>query len=177
MADTDHGDRGFLGRWSERKLRAAREPEPNAEASGPDSAMPSKPTREEPKAVLTDADMPPLDRLDGHSDYSAFFSEGVSESLRRKALSKLFHSPHLNVTDGLDDYAEDFTTFTPLGDLMTADLRHRLEATAGRLLDGYRDGVPAEGQEPADRSEPDVASATEDAAPPPKAPPVKEAEG
>jgi len=56
-----------------------------------------------------------------------FFAEGVSESLRRIALRKIFHLEKYNIRDGLDDYAEDYTRFQPLGDIMTADLRLRVE--------------------------------------------------
>jgi hypothetical protein len=65
--------------------------------------------------------------LDEHSNLGAYFAEGVSESLRRSALRKIFHLQKYNVCDGLDDYAEDYTHFQPLGDIMTADLRLRLE--------------------------------------------------
>ena len=41
----------------------------------------------------------------------------VSDELRRSALRKLFGLPRFNFCDGLDDYAEDFTRFEPLGDL------------------------------------------------------------
>jgi hypothetical protein len=79
--------------------------------------------------------MPPLDSLDGFADYSAFLSPGVSADLRRRALAQLFHSPHLNVTDGLSEFAEDYTRFEPLGDLVTAEMRHRLDLAAQRLAE------------------------------------------
>lgn len=85
---------------------------------------------EERPVLLTDADMPPLDSLGPDSDYSGFLSRGVSRSLRRQALRRLFSSPHLNVVDGLDDYAEDFTGLAPLGDVVTAEMRYRLEQAA-----------------------------------------------
>ncbi|MCZ6732230.1 MAG: hypothetical protein O7B27_06725, partial [Gammaproteobacteria bacterium] len=31
------------------------------------------------------------------------------------------------IRDGLDDYDEDFTVFEPLGDTITADMRHQME--------------------------------------------------
>ena len=87
--------------------------------------------------------MPPLDSLDGHSDYSGFLSRGVSAALRRQALTQLFHSPHLNLTDGLDDFAEDYTSFEAMGDLMTADMRHQIEVAARRLANRAEEGVDA----------------------------------
>lgn len=137
MAEAERPDPGFLSRWSERKLQTRRGALPPEAASEPlpeVEAEDLRVTKEASEPVLTDADMPPLESLDAHSDYSGFLSRGVSEALRRKALSKLFRSAHLNVTDGLDDYAEDFTKFAPLGDVVTADMRHRIEQAAKRLL-------------------------------------------
>jgi hypothetical protein len=84
------------------------------------------------KPVLTDADMPALDTLDEHSDFSGFLSPGVSDSLRKLALRKLFSSAGFNIRDGLDDYDEDFTSFTPLGDIVTSDMKHRAEVAEER---------------------------------------------
>ncbi len=69
--------------------------------------------------------MPDIDSLDDDSDYSGFLSPGVSEALRKQALRRMFHSAAFNVCDGLDDYDEDFTSFEKLGDIVTADMRHR----------------------------------------------------
>lgn len=83
--------------------------------------------------ALSDADMPPLESLDEHSDYSGFLSSGVSEKLRKRALRKLFHLDVYNLTDGLDDYAEDYTKFAALGDILTADLRLMRQREADAL--------------------------------------------
>jgi len=79
---------------------------------------------------VSDEDAPPLDSLGPDSDYSDFLSRNVSPKLRREALRKLFSSAKFNVTDGLDDYAEDFTRHTPLGDIVTAEMRARLGTLA-----------------------------------------------
>lgn len=126
--DTDQ-EGGFLNRWSKRKEQARsgspQEPEAQPEP-GPEADQSSK------EPVKSDADMPPLDTINERSDVSEFFSPGVSEALRNAALRKLFHSPAFNVTDGLDDYAEDFRTFAPLGNLITADMRHQMELAEER---------------------------------------------
>ena len=106
----------FVARWSRRKSEAAESAEG---ADGPDEAhsgcdLGPRPTVGEAPVELTDADMPPLASLGPDSDYSGFLSPGVSEELRRLALRKLFHSPIFNVTDGLDDYDDDFTSFEVL---------------------------------------------------------------
>jgi len=120
----------FLHRWSRRKRGVAAE-----EAAVEESpAVPVAPEAEA-KAELTDADMPPLETLDENADYSGFFSPKVSEELRQLALQQLFRNACFNVCDGLDDYAEDFTQFETLGDVITSDMRHRLQREAERLAE------------------------------------------
>ena len=117
----------FLQRWSRRKAQARHELEPPAEtATGP---PPEKVENDDaaPAPVLTDDDMPALDTLNEASDVSGFMSPGVSEKLRRAALRKVFSMAVYNVRDGLDDYDDDFTAFEPLGDTVTADMKHRQE--------------------------------------------------
>ncbi len=118
------GDESGLARWSRRKAmaRAAQVPATPvpAEDSGPPAVVESAPEK-------TDADMPPIESLHPGSDYAAFLSPKVSEKLRRMALRKLFQLPQFNFRDGLDDYAEDYRNFAPLGDIITADMRHRME--------------------------------------------------
>ncbi|MEZ5585204.1 MAG: DUF3306 domain-containing protein [Candidatus Competibacteraceae bacterium] len=120
------GDESFFRRWSTRKQQAAAQPSIK-ESEAVDTAQPAPSSPE-----LTDADMPPLESLDEKSDYSAFFSPKVSAELKRLALRKLFHSAKFNVTDGLDDYADDFTQFAALGDVITQDMRHMMEVIAKR---------------------------------------------
>lgn len=69
---------------------------------------------EEPQKELTDEDMPPIEELDEHSDFSQFMSPGVSEGLRRLALRKLFGLPQFDIRDGLNDYDDDFSNMKPL---------------------------------------------------------------
>lgn len=128
---TETEDEGFLGRWARRKEESRRGERPEAEE---DASLPAAPQDEaadpEPQVeqrVLTDADMPDVESLGPKSDVSAFFSPGVSQALRRKALRRLFHTPRFNVKDGLDDYDEDYTVYQPLGDTITSELR-RLQA-------------------------------------------------
>jgi hypothetical protein len=143
VADDEEVGKAFLERWSARKLRA-REPVEPAAPAGPELRAPAADSEEaEEGSFPTDADMPPLESLGDRSDYSGFLSPGVSEALRRRALSKLFHSPRLNLVDGLDDYAEDFASFVPLGDIVTADMRHRMEQAAKRMLADAQDAGDA----------------------------------
>ncbi len=136
-------DDGFVSRWSRLKQAAAAPAEPVAEP-----VAGQLPAEREP-APLTDADMPPLESLDESSDYSGFLSEQVSEVLRRQALRKLFHLESFNVCDGLDDYADDFTSFTKLGDIITADMRHQMAMAEERLKAALQSEGEADEAEPA----------------------------
>lgn len=133
-----------LSRWSRRKLEAEKgiqpsdldppvdiETEPSAPAAG-----------SETKPVLTDADMPDIESLDADSDFSGFMSEGVSDELRNLALRKLFRAPVFNIRDGLDEYDEDYTSFEKLGDIVTSDMKHRIEMEEQKL----REKLAAEGE-------------------------------
>jgi Zn-dependent M28 family amino/carboxypeptidase len=153
MSSNDYDEQeGFLARWSRRKARSLRgeelpEPEPGADeeeaaqASGtadatPDeveeaAAVPDTETADaEPEAL---PELPSLDSLGADSDYSAFMREGVPSDLRQKALRKLFHSPKFNIRDGLDDYDWDMSSPAPLGDIITAEMRYRVERELKRL--------------------------------------------
>ena len=106
-------DEGLYSRWSRRK-KSAREPgddigeeEGSAMVEESEQAIDAE-AAEEP--VKTDADMPPIDSIDENTNIQDFFSPGVSETLRKAALRKLFHLPIFNIVDGLDDYDDDFLT-------------------------------------------------------------------
>ncbi|MBT8104152.1 MAG: DUF3306 domain-containing protein, partial [Woeseiaceae bacterium] len=82
----------------------------------------------------TTPELPPIESLGEDSDYRAFLADNVPADLQRKALRKLFQSPKFNVRDGLDDYDLDFTSPEPLGDIVTAEMRHRLRQEFERML-------------------------------------------
>lgn len=147
-------DQSFLSRWSKRKSEAERQQAPVETTPPPDEEGPAWPE---------DADMPPLETLTEESDFRGFLSPRVSSSLRRLALRKLFHSATFNVCDGLDDYDEDFRTFAALGEVVTAEMRHRLEIEAKRLAEGEH-----ETEEPASKTDPDASTALAAQAPEPE---------
>ena len=89
--------------------------------------------REPLAKILTDEDMPDIKTLTPDSDYTDFLSPGVSETLRKLALRKLFHCEAFNICDGLDDYDDDFTQFKKLGDIVTSDMKHQIELKAQRM--------------------------------------------
>jgi ferredoxin len=75
-------------------------------------------------------DLPALDEITADTDVSMFMAGHVDEELRREALRKLFRTARFNRCDGLDDYCEDYNSFESLGDVVTADMRHRVERLA-----------------------------------------------
>jgi len=137
-------DEGFAGRWSRLKRQSG-------ESSVGVTPVARQPEIEqsEPQPEPTDQDMPALDSLTADSDFSPFLSPKVSESLRRLALRKLFHGDAFNVCDGLDDYAEDFTHFSSLGSVVTADMKHQLQ----RLLDKEKQEAEAKKKPEAEAEE------------------------
>ena len=164
----------FLTRWSRRKALARKGEEleepaadsddaplpPEAEA-GQDVAPPEQRELQEPReedaaAEEEAAELPPLESLGEDSDYSAFMREGVPADLKQDALRKLFHSPKFNIRDGLDDYDLDFTNPEPLGDIVTAEMRYRIEQELKRLA-----GLDEDEEIPEDESAVAAADAAE----------------
>lgn len=138
----------FLERWSRRKGGATDAEEAGSIMAGPEAAALREAEAETPP--LADADMPPIESLGDDDDYSDFLSDGVSESLRQAALRRLFRSAKFNVTDGLDDYAEDFTTFAPLGNIVTADMKHRAQQLLDKLAEDAEENAGTRGERIAD---------------------------
>jgi hypothetical protein len=143
MSESGSGDgaetgENFVERWSRLK-KQAREgvaPPGTVPATGTSATPAARP--DEASAAAPAVELPDLAQLDQDSDYSAFLTPGVDAGLRRRALRQLFSSPKFNVFDGLDTYRDDFRNFTPLGDLVTADMRHhaeRLAREASKALD------------------------------------------
>jgi Protein of unknown function (DUF3306) len=106
-----------LARWSRLKRESARETD--APKPAPNSAAPAQPAAE-PRAP----DLPPVDQLTPDSDFSGFMDPRVDERLRRLALKKLFSDPRLNVVDGLDDFAEDYSLLEDVSQELVAKLEH-----------------------------------------------------
>ncbi len=127
-------DKGLFSRWSARKQQVQQEqealdkqasehpladsteatsdvhavqPTPDLSATAPNTAVATESAEAEPQ--LTDEDMPDVEAIDGNSNVSAFFSEGVSEKLRKQALKAMFLKPEFNIRDGMDDYDLDYT--------------------------------------------------------------------
>ncbi len=140
--DKESHESSLLQRWAERKARVTEEEQLPTPVTAPPSEL-----QEEPEPTP----LPSLESLDENSDYRGFLAPEVSEELHRLALRKLFRSPRFQVLDGLNDYDEDYTSFAPLGDLITHEMRRKIEAEAKRLAEN----------ETADSAEQEVSPVTE----------------
>jgi len=132
---------GFASRWSRRKQEVANETavEDLPEIVGDTEVIVDEETLAEQKLeklnALTDEDMPDIETLNEDSDFSGFMSTGVSETLRKMALQKLFHGKTYNIRDGLDEYDGDYTSFEKLDpSVITCDMKHMIEVEAKKLL-------------------------------------------
>ncbi len=159
---------GVLKRWSRRKARSGETPDTHASQAGEHPETVAGPGGETPspddrapdagaaEPVKTDEDMPDLESINDASDMRDFFSPGVSEQLRNQALRRLFRTARFNVIDPLDDYNEDFRNFELLGDLVTSDMRHRMD------MDEQRRKEAAEADDASREAEPADAASVED---------------
>jgi hypothetical protein len=165
-------DESPLRRWSRRKHAAREQPAADQHAAEPDAEQrtdtaATSEAAEQPAASgtdeVTDADVPPVESLTPDSDFSDFMSPKVSESLRRTALRKLFGLPQFNVRDGLDDYDDDYTQFSSLGDTVTADMRYHTErraAAARERQEAADEAAQAQAPEPTAAGDEEQAAAT-----------------
>ncbi|MGL1833550.1 DUF3306 domain-containing protein [Rhodocyclaceae bacterium SMB388] len=149
------GELPFLARWSRRKLGQEVSPEPEKTATEPALALEPQasaspgpvpeaeaeqridPRTGKPLSELTDEDMPDIDTLDENADLSVFLAEKVSQALRTKALTKVFHSPKFNQICICAEYADDYTNFVPLGDIVPHDLKQAIVREGAKLLERF----------------------------------------
>lgn len=167
------GDAGasepFFKRWARLKAdneaQAKQDPvlAPVAEPAAEEPAEDPHAADEAEAPPPGDEDMPPLESLGEDSDYSSFLSPRVSAALRKQALRKLFRSPKFNVISELDEYIEDFRNFPPLGDVVTADMKHAASVLLRKQLEAEEAAAIANAEEPGAASEPEPDSAEREA--------------
>ncbi len=127
MVMPDRDDETFLGRWSRRKQQArtgrpgSDEPvlrheadagAPAVPAAEPGQAPTDMPAADDPSRMLTEADFADVDfgLLNAGSDYKRFMAPNVPDSIRNRALAKLWTSdPQFAGLDPWHDYHVDFT--------------------------------------------------------------------
>ncbi len=137
---------GLLSRWSRLKhASAAKGAAPGESTSASRAAavktdVSAKGNTEENDATDALPDLPPLESLTPESDFQPFMDPRVADGVRRAALKTLFRSPAFNVTDGLDEYAGDYTKLETLTPAMVAALKH-----TRRTLFGHHDAPDEHG--------------------------------
>ena len=150
MVNRDGEGGSFLGRWSQRKVKArhdslpATEPIKPAELAKPVAEVAQAPVGQPSAATGTGSQSeapskpppPTLDdvaKLTADSDYSGFAARHVDASVRNAAMRKLFAGdPHFNVMDGLDVYIDDYSVGVPIPKAM---MRQMVQARSLGLLD------------------------------------------
>ncbi|KAB2912845.1 MAG: GNAT family N-acetyltransferase [Hyphomicrobiaceae bacterium] len=148
-------DETFLKRWSRRKIEATESPggsEPAAAEAPPTVKDDAEALRDgaaaSEKRVLTEADFADVDfdALDMQSDYKRFLEPGVPDSIKYKALRKLWSSdPIFTAIEPFQEYAGDFTdqaVAVPGGTLQTAYRIGRGFMTDGEVAAGEKPGNP-----------------------------------
>ena len=88
--DETDADKGFLARWSQRKLEA-KQPEAKPAAPAPEgveSPRADAPPSEDTAPEFDLSTLPKLEELTGSTDITAFLRKGVPEHLRNAALRK-----------------------------------------------------------------------------------------
>ena len=78
--------------------------------------------KRQPAAALPAKGLAPLESLADDADFSAYVRLEVEESLRRRALKRIFSDPCLNVMDGLDVYVGDYSIADPIPAEMLAQM-------------------------------------------------------
>ena len=150
MADSAERDGSFLGRWSQRKVKARQDVLPVSEPASPvELAKPAAEVAQTPAGqplatagaglqseVPAQPPPPTLEdvaKLTVDSDYSAFAARHVDSKIRNAAMRKLFAGdPHFNVMDGLDVYIDDYSVGVPIPKSM---MRQMVQARFLGLLD------------------------------------------
>jgi len=111
----------ILQRWSKRKLDSINEMHRNDyQRNASELKFTESVNENSAHKHDTYTEIPDIDSLTEDSDVASFFTDQVSDALRKAALRKIFHLGKFNVCDGLDDYAEDYTLFEPLENIALA---------------------------------------------------------
>ncbi len=133
---------GLLSRWSRLKRESSTAGNESSELSNvpgtaaapPDASAWDGGEASEDAGTQALPELPSLESLTPDSDFRAFMDPRVDDGVRRAALKTLFRSPGFNLSDGLDEYAGDYTKLETLTPAMVAALKH-----TQRTLFGKRD--------------------------------------
>jgi len=105
---TEKNDPGFLSRWSRRKS-TDKDLVEKGEALEEKTKSAAVPVKE------TDEQLQPL-----------WQQKDVDSDVKKKALAALFKQPEFQDVDHMNEYDEDFTHFSSLGDIVTQEMKRML---------------------------------------------------
>jgi hypothetical protein len=108
---TQQNDDNFLSRWSKRKLSQPEQSETDAEAQ-------VKRVDEKPEQDKENEEVKPL---------PIWQQADADPDLKKQALKALFKQSEFGHLDGLNEYDEDYTTFTSLGDVVTREMKRMMD--------------------------------------------------
>jgi len=101
----------FLSRWSQRKLDETQSNEPLVEKIVPET----------PAVIDNESD----DTTE--TDVPIWMNKEADPKEQQQALSALFRQPEFQAVDHMNEYDEDFTTFTPLGSIVTREMKRMIQ--------------------------------------------------
>jgi len=115
---TKKDDDGFLTRWSRRK---SMEPDP----IDSDDSHKKELDQSETKGIATTSEPEPI-------DIPIWQQEGVEPGEKRQALTALFKQDEFKDVDHMNEYDEDFTRFSSLGDIVTEEMKRMVRIVEQR---------------------------------------------
>jgi len=118
MVDKRSADEGVLSRWSRKKL------EPHAEHD--DETTPSPPEQQQDTEQDQELTNENNDSTLAEDAVPIWQQEGVEADTKKSALAALFRQPEFQEVDHMNEYDEDFTSFNPLGKLVTQEMKRML---------------------------------------------------
>ena len=106
----------FLSRWSKRKLEQDQHEHENEQQSDNSDIQ----LDELPQAVRES-------ETEKTEEKPLWQRDDVDPDIRKQALNALFRQPEFNTLDGLNEYDDDFTSFTELGDVVTHEMKRMMK--------------------------------------------------
>lgn len=112
----EQDDDSFLSRWSKRKLNPEQKTEQSEPAFNEVQAEPEQAELESSVTTLESTQEPPI-----------WQQQDADPAAKKQALQTLFKQAEFGELDGLNEYDEDYTSFTGLGNVVTREMKRMLE--------------------------------------------------
>ncbi|PCJ30475.1 MAG: hypothetical protein COA90_09225 [Gammaproteobacteria bacterium] len=113
---TKYEDDNLFSRWSRRKLE-----KPEEEASLDKTEASEQELVVEPESVIEQQST-----ADDDKEKPIWLQDDVDPEKQQSALAALFRQPEFREVDHMNEYDEDFTQFTGLGNIVTTEMKRML---------------------------------------------------